>query len=64
MHVPGVLASMVERDDMPGMAADSCSLRNVCVAIGNVGVVWKYCVIKAFADPTGEGGRVGVAYYT
>lgn len=53
---------MVERDDMPGMAADSCSLRNVYVAIGNDWVVRKYCVIKAFADTTGEGCIVGVGY--
>lgn len=43
--VPGVPAGMVERDDMPGVAADSCSLRNVCVATGNGWVVQKCCVI-------------------
>lgn len=45
---------MVERDDMPGMAADSCSLGNVCVAIGNGWVVHKYLVIMPFADTAGE----------
>lgn len=39
---------MVERDDMPGMAADSCSLRNVSVAIGNRWAAWKYCVTMPF----------------
>lgn len=53
---------MVERDDMPGMAADSCSLRNVSVDTGNAWVVWKYCVIMPFANAVYEGGKVGVGY--
>lgn len=53
---------MVERDDMPGMAADSCSLRNVSVA-GNGWLVWKSCVfIIPFADTTGGEGIVGAGY--
>ncbi len=45
--VSGVPASMVERNDMPGMAANTCSLRNVSVsaAIENGCIVWKCCVI-------------------
>lgn len=49
---------MVERDDMPGMAADSSSLRNVCVAIGTGRVEQKYCVIGSAADTTGAGGSM------
>lgn len=53
---------MFERDDMPGMAADSCSLRNVSVA-GNGWLVWKSCVIIIpFADTTGGEGIVGAGY--
>ena len=51
---------MVERDDMPGMAADSHSLRNVSVATENAWVVGKYCVITPFANAICEGGKVGV----
>lgn len=53
---------MVERDGMPGMAADSFSLRNVSVVIRKGWVAWKCCVIMPFADTAGEGGIVGVGY--
>lgn len=41
--VPWVPVSIVERNDMPGMASDSCSWGNVCVTKGNGWIVWKSC---------------------